>query len=302
MSVALGCAMIWLSSSWIDPDGARLMGPRQHPRPVEKPTVPTPRKRFGQHFLRDNHVLDAIVDALGPINDRTVVEIGPGRGALTDRLVQRARRVVAVELDRDLAAHLRERYATMPHVSILDRDVLKTELGAAAGGPFVLVGNVPYYITTPILFHALERPRADVAVYLVQKEVAERMAAPPGDKIYGALSVNVQSVARVELVRRVPPGAFNPPPTVDSAVVRVTPRADPVIPAAMETRYRAFVQAAFGLRRKQLVRVVRTIASLGAEAAEGIIARCGLQPEARPEVLSPEDFAKLVMELATPTV
>lgn len=274
------------------------MGPRQHPRTPKDVKLPTPRKRFGQHFLRDNHVLDAIVDALGPINDRTVVEIGPGRGALTDRLVKRAGRVVAIELDRDLAAHLRERYADMPQVSIIEGDVLKTDLGAVAGGPFVLAGNVPYYITTPILFHALERPRADVSVYLVQKEVADRMAAPPGDKIYGALSVNVQSVAKVEMVRTVPPGAFNPPPTVQSAVVRVTPRPDPAIEEALEERFRAFVQAAFGLRRKQLVRVVRTIASLDAPSAELLIADCGLRPDARPEVLSPEDFAKLVRALA----
>ncbi len=274
------------------------MGFRQRPRPPEKDALPTPRKRFGQHFLRDNHVLDSIVSALGPIADRTVVEIGPGRGALTDILVQRAGRVVAIELDRDLAAHLRTRYAGNPNVTIIEGDVLKTDLAAAAGGSFVLAGNVPYYITTPILFHALERPRADVSVYLVQKEVADRMAAPPGDKIYGALSVNVQSVARVELVRRVPPGAFNPPPTVDSAVVRVVPRPDPAISEALETRYRKFVQAAFGLRRKQLVRVVRTIAALDAPTAEAIIAHCALRPDARPEVLSPEDFARLVTALA----
>jgi len=273
------------------------MGPRQHPRTPKAVPLPTPRKRFGQHFLRDNHVLDAIVDALGPIADRTVIEIGPGRGALTDRLVKRAGRVVAIELDRDLAAHLRERYAEMPHVTIIEGDVLKTDLAAAAGGPYVLAGNVPYYITTPILFHALERPRADVAVYLVQKEVADRMAAPPGDKIYGALSVNVQSVAKVELVRTVPPGAFNPPPTVQSAVVRVSPRPDPAIDDELEARYRSFVQAAFGLRRKQLVRVVRTIASLDAPSAEAVIASCGLRTDARPEVLSPEDFAKLVRAL-----
>lgn len=277
------------------------MGPRQPPRRPAKNELPTPRKRFGQHFLRDNHVLDSIVDALGPIAERTVVEIGPGRGALTDRLVARAGRVVAIEVDRDLAAHLRTRYADRSNVTIIEGDVLKTDLAEAAGGPFVLAGNVPYYITTPILFHALERPRADVSVYLVQKEVAERMAAPPGDKIYGALSVNVQSVARVELVRRVPPGAFNPPPTVDSAVVRVTPRPDPVVPEELETRYRAFVQAAFGLRRKQLVRVVRTIANLDAESAQAIIAACALQPDLRPEVLSPEDFARLIVALKAHT-
>jgi len=267
---------------------------RQRPTPS---ALPAPRKRFGQHFLKDTRVLDGIVDALGPLGDRTVIEIGPGRGVLTDRLVERAARVIAIEVDRDLVAHLRTRYAGRPHVQIVEADVLTVSLGELAGGPFVLVGNVPYYITTPILFRALEVPRPDVAVYLVQREVAERLAAPPGDKIYGALSVNVQAVAQVELIRRVSPGAFNPPPTVDSAVVRITPRVTPAIEPALEARFRTFVQAAFGLRRKQLVRVVRTVASIDAERAATIISDCGLTPELRPEVLTAEDFARLVRAL-----
>jgi 16S rRNA (adenine1518-N6/adenine1519-N6)-dimethyltransferase len=273
---------------------------RQH-RQVRPGVLPAPRKRFGQHFLKDLRVLDSIVDALGDVRERTVVEIGPGRGVLTDKLAERAKRVVAIELDRDLVQHLRERYADQPHVTIVDGDVLKTDLYAAAGGPYVLAGNVPYYITTPIIFHALEMPRPDVAVYLVQKEVAERMAAPPGDKIYGALSVNLQSVVHVEMVRTVLPSAFNPPPAVDSAVVRVIPRADAVIASDLEARFRSFVLAAFGLRRKQLIRVVRTVANLDAEAAGAVIAQCGLSPTARPEVLSPTEFAVLVRALAAGT-
>ena len=217
------------------------------PRP--EGALPPARKRFGQHFLKDSRVLDSIVEALGPLAGRTVVEIGPGRGALTDRLVERAGRVIAIELDRDLVQHLRTRYADLPHVEIVEADVLTVSLPTLAGGPYVLVGNVPYYITTPIIFHALELPRPDVAVYLVQKEVAERMAAPPGDKTYGALSVNLQAVVDVELVRRVPPSAFNPPPTVDSAVVRVTPRAVPSVEPEIEEKFRSFVLAAFGLRQ-----------------------------------------------------
>lgn len=243
-------------------------------------------------------MLDAIVEAMGPLESRTVVEIGPGRGVLTDRLVERAARVIAVELDRDLVTHLRARYAAMPHVQIVEADILTVPLGSLVDGPFVLAGNVPYYITTPIIFHALESPRPDVAVYLVQKEVADRLAAPPGDKIYGALSVNVQAVADVQMIRRVPPSAFNPPPTVDSAVVRMTPRAVPAISSEREARYRSFVQAAFGLRRKQLIRVVRTIASLDAEQAASVIAACGLTNELRPEVLTAEDFARLVDALS----
>lgn len=260
--------------------------------------LPAPRKRFGQHFLKDTRVLDSIVEALGPLADRTVVEIGPGRGILTDRLVERAARVIAIELDRDLVVHLRTRYAAQPHVEIVEADVLNTSMGVLAGGPYVLAGNVPYYITTPILFQALDAPRPDVAVYLVQREVAERLAAPPGDKIYGALSVNVQAVANVELLRRVAPGAFNPPPTVDSAIVRITPRRHAVIKQALETRFRSFVQAAFGLRRKQLIRVIRTVSSLDPVRASEIIAECGLTPALRPEVLTAEDFARLVRALA----
>lgn len=275
--------------------------PKKSGGPARGDRLPAPRKRFGQHFLKDSRVLDSIADALGDLRERTVVEIGPGRGALTDVLVARAKRVIAIEIDRDLAAHLRARYADKPHVQIVEADVLHTNLAELAGEPYVLAGNVPYYITTPIIFHALAQPRPDVAVYLVQKEVADRMAAPPGDKTYGALSVNLQAVVHVESIRKVPPSAFNPPPAVDSAVVRVLPRADAVVEPELEKRFRSFVLAAFGLRRKQLIRVVRTVASLDAERAGAVVASCGLSPEVRPETLTPTEFAKLVRALrATP--
>ena len=255
---------------------------------------PPPRKRLGQHFLTDPRILGRIVDALAPTAEETVIEIGPGRGALTDVLMQRAARVIAIEVDRDLAGLLRERYANDARLTVVEADVLDTDFGALALGPFVLAGNVPYNITTPIMFHALRRPRPLRAVYLVQREVAERVVAAPGSEHYGALSVNVQSVAHAELVFKVPAGAFQPPPKVESAVLRITPRAEPVLEADEEERYRVLVQAAFGLRRKQLRRVVRTICTLGAEAAERVVAEAGLDPEARPEVLSPGDFARLL--------
>lgn len=133
--------------------------------------LPAPRKRFGQHFLRDRGVLERIADALQLTGADTVVEIGPGRGALTDLLAGRARRLVAVEIDRDLAAHLRDRYRADPHVEIVEADVLKVRLAELAGtDDYVLAGNVPYYITTPILFHALAAPRPRRAVYLVQRD------------------------------------------------------------------------------------------------------------------------------------
>ena len=263
--------------------------------------LPRPRKRFGQHFLRDRSVLQRIADALQLTGTETVVEIGPGRGALTDLLAPRAGRLLAIEIDRDLARHLRERYADRPHVAIVEEDVLEVDLAALAGGDYVLAGNVPYYITTPILFHALRAPRPRRAVYLVQKEVADRVVAVPGSKQYGALSVNVQALAEATLVCRVPPGAFNPPPQVDSAVIVVTPREVPVIGPGEERAFSRFVQDAFGLRRKQLRRVLRSLAPLDAERAEAVCVAAGLDGEARPETLAPAEFARLLRALRAET-
>jgi 16S rRNA (adenine1518-N6/adenine1519-N6)-dimethyltransferase len=252
-----------------------------------------PRKRFGQHFLTDPRILDRIADALELNGTETVIEVGPGRGALTDRLAARCRTLIAVEIDRDLVAKLGARYSDRPHVRIVEGDVLDTDLGALAGGDYLLIGNVPYYITTPILFHALERPRPERAVFLVQREVAERMKAAPDSKEYGALSVNVQSLARVEVLFRVAAGAFTPPPTVESAVVRVTPRRDPVVREDEEAGFSAFVIAAFSQRRKQIGSIIRSVASIDTAAAADLVLRAGLDPKARPETLSPADFAGL---------
>lgn len=260
--------------------------------------LPRPRKRLGQHFLVDRRALERIADALAPSRDDTVVEIGPGRGALTDLLAERAGRVIAIELDRDLVPYLRDRYAAAGNVQVIERDVLDVALAEVAGQrDYLLAGNVPYYITTPILFHALEAPRPTRAVFLVQKEVADRVAADPGSKTYGALSVNVQAVARAEVVARVPPGAFRPPPSVESAVLRLTPRSDPAVPEPKEESYRRLVQDAFGLRRKQLRRVVRTIAHLDPGTAEHVLHTAGIDPESRPETLSPADFARLLASI-----
>lgn len=255
---------------------------------------PPVRKTLGQHFLRDARALDRIVDALQLTGQETVIEIGPGRGALTDRLVPRARRLVIIEYDRALAAVLRERYAGTPNVEVVEADVLVTDLGAIARGPYVLVGNVPYYITTPILFHALERPRPERAVYLVQREVADRLVAPPGSREYGALSVNVQAVAVPERIADVPAGAFRPPPKVESTIVRVVPRAEPAVAPEREARFRELVQQVFGMRRKQMRRIVRSLAALDAAHAEAVLASAGIPPESRPETLGARSFAALL--------
>ncbi len=250
-------------------------------------------KRFGQHFLSDQKILTAIVEALAPTPSDTVVEVGPGRGSLTDILAERSARVIAVEIDRALVAQLREKYRDRPTVEIVEGDFLETDLTALAGKDFLLIGNVPYNITTPILFKTLEPPIPARSVFLVQREVAERMAAAPGTGSYGALSVNVAAVAEVEQVLTVPASAFRPPPKVDSAVVRLTPRAEPLVALESLEAFRTFVQAAFGLRRKQMVRVLRTVRGLSADRAAELLERVGIDPSARPEVVAPAEFARL---------
>jgi len=257
-------------------------------------TSPRARKSLGQHFLNDTRILGRIASAVGAGSGDTVIEIGPGRGALTEQLLSRGATVIAIELDTLLAARLRQRYSRESRVMIVESDVLKVHFGDLVSGEYYLAGNIPYYITTPILFQALRRPRPARAVYLVQLEVGQRIAAAPSTGEYGALSVNVQALARAELLFRVPSRAFSPAPKVESAVIRVTPREDPVVDAGEEKQFREFVIAAFGLRRKQMRRVLRTLWNLGPEPAEAILAGCSIDPERRPETLSPAEFAAVL--------
>jgi 16S rRNA (adenine1518-N6/adenine1519-N6)-dimethyltransferase len=257
--------------------------------------LPPIRKSLGQHFLTDQAVLGRIAGALEATGSETILEIGPGRGALTKHLLAKAGRLVAVEYDRALAARLRTEYAHEPHVRVVEADVLASPLADIAGtADYLLVGNVPYYITTPILFHALRQPRPRRAVFLVQKEVADRLVASPGSRTYGALSVNVQAVATVARLFRVPAGAFHPPPRVDSAVVRVEPRADPVVALDEEDRFRVFVQGAFSFRRKQMRRVVRSLCAVSPKVADAVLTASEIDGGARPETLAPHDFARLM--------
>lgn len=259
----------------------------------DAPRLPRPRKRFGQHFLTDRRTLERIVEALAPEPTDTVVEIGPGRGALTGLLTARCQRLIALEIDRDLVIHLREAYAGQPHVEIVEGDALETDWGALAGPSFLLAGNLPYYITTPLLFRILGTPRPRRAVLLVQREVAARLAAAPGTNDYGALSVNVQVSAAVRLVARVSAGSFHPKPSVESALVLITPLAQPLLGADEEQPFRRFVQAAFGMRRKQMIRVVRELWVPDVGEATRILNALGIDATWRPEVLSPADFVRL---------
>jgi 16S rRNA (adenine1518-N6/adenine1519-N6)-dimethyltransferase len=208
------------------------------------------RKRFGQHFLADSSVLDAIVRAIEPREGEPLIEIGPGLGALTDPLVERCKHLTVVELDRDLAARLRRR----SELTVIEADVLQVDfaaLAAAAGRPLRVVGNLPYNISSPILFHLLEVAGHVLDQhFMLQKEVVDRMAAGPGSKTYGRLSVMLQWRYEIEALFDVPPEAFEPPPRVDSAVVRMVPLAVP--PAIDRALLGELVTAAFSQRRKLL--------------------------------------------------
>ncbi|MEO8194969.1 MAG: 16S rRNA (adenine(1518)-N(6)/adenine(1519)-N(6))-dimethyltransferase RsmA [Gemmatimonadales bacterium] len=251
-------------------------------------------KRFGQHFLNDQSVLEAIAAAVAPHPGDTVIEIGPGRGALTDILAARPNPLIGIEIDRALSAALRKRYADNPGVTILEKDVLQVKLSDLTSGPFVVVGNVPYYITTPIMFHVLRPPFPRHGVFLVQREVAERIVSPPGSRQYGALSANVQAMSTAEILLHVPPSAFKPPPKVDSAVLRITPRSEGLIRPDEVERFRGFVQGLFGMRRKQLGNVLRSVADISAEEASQVLVNSGVDPRARPETLSPEELVALM--------
>ena len=253
------------------------------------------RKRLGQHFLNDKRILARIVEAVGPRPNETIIEIGPGQGSLTERLAARATRLVAIELDRELAAALRQRYADRPHVQIVEGDVLDIRLAdLSEGAPWSVIGNVPYYITTPILFHALAAPRPRRIVLLVQREVGDRLASTPGSEAYGALSVTAQAVAHVERHGRVPAGSFHPKPAVDSVIVSLTPLAEPIVTADEEPAFKTLVQGAFSQRRKQMLRVVRSLFGIAAEPATALLNACGMDVTARPEVLAPQTFVDLL--------
>ena len=223
-----------------------------------------PRKRFGQHFLTDESVLDAIVDAIDPRPGEALVEIGPGLGALTRPLLARSERLTAIELDRDLAQRLRHE----PRLDVIEADVLKVDfraLGRAAGQKLRVVGNLPYNISTPILFHLLDAVDSVADQhFMLQKEVVDRMAALPGGKDYGRLTVMLQWRYTIENVLDVPPEAFEPPPRVNSAVVRMQPL--PLPDGVSAPLLSELVTVAFSQRRKILRNTLgRWLAERGAE-------------------------------------
>ena len=251
---------------------------------------PPRRQRFAQHFLHDPGVIARIVAALGARAGEHLVEIGPGRGALTEQLLgATACSLDAIEIDRDLAARLRERFAAAPRAVLHEADALEFDfeaLAAARGGRLRVVGNLPYNISTPLLFHLLAQAGAitDMTVML-QREVAERLAAAPGTRDYGRLTIMLAPQVQVERLFDVGPGAFQPPPRVWSAVLRLTVRAGPLF--AVSPHYAQVVAAAFGQRRKTLRN------ALGRLLSREQIGACAIDPGARPETLTPQEFNTL---------
>ncbi|MGH7505062.1 MAG: 16S rRNA (adenine(1518)-N(6)/adenine(1519)-N(6))-dimethyltransferase RsmA, partial [Longimicrobiales bacterium] len=227
------------------------------------------KRSLGQNFLVDPNIQRKIVDAVDPGADDVIVEIGPGTGALTRTLAERAGRLVCIELDDALAADLRRAFEGVAHVEVLHRDVLTLELADIAPPASIkVVGNIPYNITSPILFHLLERRgRPRDIVIMVQREVADRILAAPGFAAYGALSVGVQSVAKVERILHVGRGAFRPVPRVDSTALRITPLRPPPLTAGQETDLRSLTRAAFAWRRKQLQKTLRASPLYGLDPA-----------------------------------
>lgn len=252
-----------------------------------------PKKSLGQHFLVDRSYIEKIVLAVDPRPGDRLVEIGPGQGAITFPLLDRHGELTVIEFDRDLIFPLSEAARAHGTLEVIHRDVLTVDFTALAhngepGERLRLVGNLPYNLSSPILFHALEHAAAirDMT-FMLQKEVVDRMAAAPGSKVYGRLSVMLQAYCDVTPLFDVPPGAFRPPPKVDSAVVRMVPKSVGEIGVRDAKRFEEVVRAAFGQRRKTLRNALAGVCDASR------IEAAGLRPDARAEQIEVADFVKL---------
>ncbi len=259
------------------------------PLPTQRTSGHRARKRFGQNFLTSETVIGKILRALNPSPEDHIIEIGPGLGALTAPLIESGASICAIELDRDLAARLKQQFSDKVNLQLINQDVLKTDLESIfpAEVPLRIIGNLPYNISTPILFHLLSRTdRIKDMLFMLQREVVERMDARPGTSEYGRLSVMIQYRCHVESLIPVPPGSFDPPPKVHSAVVRLRPR-EPEVKAISEEMLDNIVRDAFSARRKTLRN------SLKNHLDNDAIEKLGIDPGRRPETLPVVDFVKL---------
>jgi 16S rRNA (adenine1518-N6/adenine1519-N6)-dimethyltransferase len=251
------------------------------------------RKPWGQHFLRDPSVHAAIVGAARLQPEDRVVEIGAGLGTLTAHLLQTGAEVWAIERDRDLCQVLRAELGEHPRFRLFEADAVRFDYASAVGSrPPKIVGNLPYHLTGPLLFRLLETHAVTGSwVVMIQKEVADRLCARPGSKTYGGITVGLSRVRDIVGIAHVPPGAFLPPPKVDSSVIRLDPRATPRGEVANEAGFLALVRAAFQRRRKTLLNALGALGSR--EQALAWCERAGVNPSLRPERLAPEEFAAL---------
>jgi 16S rRNA (adenine1518-N6/adenine1519-N6)-dimethyltransferase len=275
--------------------------------------VPQKKPKLGQHFLNDSSAALRIVHALGDISQSTVFEIGPGGGALTSLLVRRARRVIAIETDRVLSAQLRMNLSLVPNIEVIEGDILAVDFDTIFGPrpgstrPGMeqapervrVVGNLPYFITSDILLRLFEYRRYfELIVLMVQKEVADRMAASPGSKEYGLLSATAQLYADVEELFTVPPSAFVPPPKVHSAVVRLSPTNRLQELGVAEAEFIRYLKLSFGQKRKTLWNNLKT--RYASEDLTRAMLRAKIKPSVRAETLSLEQNAKLFRALTQP--
>lgn len=261
------------------------------------------KKSLSQNFLVDPNLQRKIVKALDPASGDRVLEIGPGTGALTQHLVGRVAHLTLIELDDELTLQLREIYGERDDVEIVHADVLDVPLDQLAVGaaPLKVIGNIPYGITSPLIFHLLDRrPRPALIVLTVQREVARRLSAQPASKDFSALTVGVQAVAQVERLFNISRRAFRPTPDVDSSVVRLTPFRPAALSEAHERALRRLTRAAFSRRRKQLQNVLRQAPefALSPQRAEEILTQLQIDPAIRPDALSVERFVQLAAALA----
>lgn len=256
------------------------------------------KKSLGQNFLVDPNYQRKIVETLALSGDENVIEIGPGTGALTDLLIGRARHLTVIELDDQLADALQKKYGHRDDFTLIHQDVMTVDFGDVSQAR--VIGNIPYNITSPLIFRLLERKvRPELLVLMVQKEVADRIVAGTGSGDYGALTVGVQSVATVERLFVVPKGAFRPVPQVDSAVVRIVPQRPPALTDSEERDLRTLTRACFSWRRKQLQNILRNAPEYGLsmDQVHDVETRTGIAMTDRPEQVAPEQFIALAREL-----
>ncbi len=250
------------------------------------------RSRLGQNFLLDPSIAKRIVEASGVNRDDTIIEIGPGHGIMTRFIAEKANELIAIELDNNLFDKLKKDLIAYSNVTLINMDVMEYDF--ARHGPFKVIANIPYYITTPIIFKLIEEENKMRSMTLtIQKEVAERIAAPPGNKQYGVLSLMVQYYGKTDILFTIPAGAFKPKPKVDSAVIKIERYAKPPVNVTSEDTFRRIIKTSFANRRKMLSNTLKAVHPDIKTILEGIY----IDPSRRPETLSMDEFAILANKI-----